>query len=76
VLNKPGEHKDFSQDLVKHLIALLTSIIAQKSVLTAQGVGADQPRSKAAVEEGVVAGGGVALPLATFCSGRSGMKRT
>ena len=30
VLNKPGKQKDFSRDLVKHLIALLTSIIAQK----------------------------------------------
>ncbi len=42
LLNKPGKQKDFSQDLVKHLIALLTSIIAQKVVLTAQGVGAGQ----------------------------------
>ena len=31
LLNKPGKQKDFSQDLAKHLIALLTSIIAQRS---------------------------------------------
>ena len=45
MLNKPSEHKDFSQDLVKHLISLFIFIDAQESILTAQAMGEDQPLS-------------------------------
>jgi len=45
VLNKSGKQKDFSQGVVKHLIALLTSIIAQKAFWRRKGcrLGFDMP---------------------------------
>jgi hypothetical protein len=39
MLNKSGKQKDFSQDLVKRLIALLTSIIAPKRRSDGAGIG-------------------------------------